>query len=242
MVMSAVEQKIFGPSSLQGSVKLFIFSTTFGETQYPTSHPILHLCRPCLHLLLSSPPLVLFPLYIPILLLYRRPSLSPPFPLLPPFPPSRHAQERSHHVSRRHHPLRDWLQPRHPRPRPCLRIRTVCQLRSRSRSRIRLVLASAPVLVLVHVLVLALALAHVLPVNPCRRDEMISSSSPAQLDPAVVMPPRPPPSVIVHVSSPRRTRLVHALVVAVAVAVLPSPMPSSCLPSPDRCGASASSP
>jgi hypothetical protein len=33
-----------------------------------------------------------------------------------------------HHVSRWYHPLRDWLQPRHSRPRPRLRIRTVCQL------------------------------------------------------------------------------------------------------------------
>merc|ERR1712169_107416 len=31
-----------------------------------------------------------------------------------------------HHVSRRPDSLRDRLQPRYPRPRPCLRVRTVC--------------------------------------------------------------------------------------------------------------------
>lgn len=39
----------------------------------------------------------------------------------------------SHNVSRRHHPLRDRIQPRNPRSRPRIRIRTVCQPRPRPR-------------------------------------------------------------------------------------------------------------
>lgn len=42
------------------------------------------------------------------------------------------SQHHQHHVARWHHLVRDWLQPRHSRPRPRLRIRTVCQLNIRN--------------------------------------------------------------------------------------------------------------
>lgn len=48
-------------------------------------------------------------------------STTPPYPSL----------THRHHVSRRNHPLRHRLRPRHPRSRPCLRIRTVCLLTPR---------------------------------------------------------------------------------------------------------------
>lgn len=41
---------------------------------------------------------------------------------------------RVDHVSRRHYPLRHGLWPRHPRPRPGLRVRTVCLLTPRLHS------------------------------------------------------------------------------------------------------------
>ena len=39
-----------------------------------------------------------------------------------------HRQTSKQHVSRRNHALRHRLRPRHPRSRPCLRVRTVCLL------------------------------------------------------------------------------------------------------------------
>jgi hypothetical protein len=44
----------------------------------------------------------------------------------------------SNYVSRWYYLIRDRLQPRYPRSRSCLRIRTVCQLRPRKRTRLAL--------------------------------------------------------------------------------------------------------
>jgi hypothetical protein len=64
-------------------------------------------------------------------ILYRAPLFQPHVRSIPCTPTPTSVSVPLQHVSWWYHPLRHWLRPRHPRPRPCLRVRTVCFLTPR---------------------------------------------------------------------------------------------------------------